>query len=463
MEAARLARRLELILDTMAEGVFTVDLSGQITSWNRAMEQLTGYTADEAVGRHCSLIGCDACNAQRGACGVEHCELFGRGEVHALECHVRRKDGTTVPVRKNARVLYEDGEVLGAVETLTDQCALKLAESRAAQATAQLRQRYALGSIVGKSPRMQELYEQIELAAASDVSVLVTGETGTGKELVAGAIHTASARREQPFVKVNCSALSESLLESELFGHVKGAFTGAYQDKVGRFEAADGGTLLLDEVGDVSPLIQLKLLRVLQEHEFERVGESATRRADVRVIAATHRDLRDLMRAGQFREDLYYRLKVFALHVPALRERREDIRLLVDHFIRVFGEQTGKPIAGVEPDAARVLLDYCWPGNVRELENAIEHAFVTCSSDRIGLFDLPVDIRRSELRSQVCPDGRPGTHAERPGGHQREADPQEALLAALEATNGNKAAAARLLGINRTTLWRRMKQYEMEQ
>jgi DNA-binding NtrC family response regulator len=201
---------------------------------------------------------------------------------------------------------------------------------------------------------------------------------------------------------------------------------------------------------------------VLQEHEFERVGEAATRRADVRVIAATHRDLRELMRAGEFREDLYYRLKVFALHVPALRERREDIQLLVEHFIRAFGERTGKRIVGVVPDAARVLLDYCWPGNVRELENAIEHAFVTCSGDRIGLFDLPVDIRRSELRSQLCPDGRLGTQAARPRHPQETADPQEVLLAALEATKGNKAAAARLLGINRTTLWRRMKQYRIE-
>jgi PAS domain S-box-containing protein len=462
-DAHALARRLEAVLDTMAEGLFTVDPHGRITGWNRAMERLTGYAEEEALGQHCGLLGCDFCEGEPGERGPEHCALFQQGHVDGVDCHIRRKEGSMVPVRKNARVLTEGGQVIGAVETLTDQCALKQAQSQAAEARSRLAHRYGLENIVGKSHAMQELFDLVDLAAASDASVLVTGETGTGKELVASAIHSRSERQDGPFVKVNCSALNESLLESELFGHVKGAFTGAYRDKMGRFEAANGGTLFLDEVGDLSPLIQLKLLRVLQEHEFERVGEATPRRVDVRVIAATHRDLRARMHDGEFRQDLYYRLKVFTIHVPPLRERSEDISLLVEHFIGRFREETGKAITGLDPDAARALMDYCWPGNVRELENAVEHAFVTCPGGTIGLFDLPVDIRKAELRSEVCPDEvsesppRGTTTASPPAGAGKRGTTREELLALLEACDGNKAEVARRLGVNRSTVWRRMK------
>ena len=462
MDHELLARRLELILDTMADGLFTVDQGGVITSWNQAMERLTGYPGDQAVGRTCKFLCCETCI--EGPCedGKLGCRLFAEGHVSDVKCHIRRTDGSFTPVLKNARVMHdEDGTVLGAVETLTDLSALEQAERRAAEAESQLAERYSLDNIVGKSHAMRELYTLIEQAAASDASLLITGETGTGKELVASAIHYRSRRRDHPFVKVNCSALSESLLESELFGHVKGAFTGAYQDKVGRFEAADGGTLFLDEIGDISPLIQLKLLRVLQEREFERVGESAPRRVDVRVVAATHRDLRELMREGEFREDLYYRLKVFAIHVPPLRERRDDVPLLVDHFIARFGERTGKHITGLDGDAARVVMDHCWLGNVRELENAIEHAFVTCAGGLIGLFDLPAEVRMIELRREACAEGRQRT-AQRPtlpaaGRRGRRGTTREELLRALEATDWNRVEAARLLGVDRTTVWRRMK------
>ena len=459
-----LARRLELILDTMADGLFTVDRQGVITAWNRSMERLTGYSGEEALGQTCQFLRCDTC--VEGPCAGEGagCRLFAEGHVSDVRCHVRHKDGSEVPVLKNARAMRDvDGTVLGAVETLTDLSALERAERRAAEAESQLAERHSLDSIVGHSHAMQDLYTIIEQAAGSDASLLITGETGTGKELVASAIHYRSRRRDHPFVRVNCSALSESLLESELFGHVQGAFTGAWQDKVGRFEAADGGTLFLDEVGDISPLIQLKLLRVLQDHEFERVGESAPRRVDVRVVAATHRDLRALMRAGEFREDLFYRLKVFAIHVPPLRERTEDIGLLVDHFIRRFNEQTGKQVTGLDPDAARAVMDHCWPGNVRELENAIEHAFVTCKGGPIGLFDLPVELRRADLRREVCTDerARPDAPSEpapsgprgRPGTNRND------LLRVLEACEWNKAEAARRLGIDRSTIWRRMKRF----
>ena len=468
MDKALLARRLEIILDTMADGLFTVDSEGTITSWNRSMERLTGYAGDEALGQTCALLQCDACVGGPCAGDGEQCRLFVEGQVDDVECYVRRKDGTLVPVLKNARVLHgDDGAVLGAVETLTDLTALKLAERRAAEAEERIGARRGLDRLVGKSHVMQQLYGLIEQAAGSDASLLITGETGTGKELTASAIHQHSRRKDKPFVKVNCSALSESLLESELFGHVKGAFTGAYQDKVGRFEAADGGTIFLDEIGDISPLIQLKLLRVLQEHEFERVGEATTRRVEVRVIAATHRDLRERMRDGEFREDLFYRLKVFAIHVPPLREHKEDIALLVEHFVGHFADQTGKRITGLDADAVHALMDHCWPGNVRELENAIEHGFVTCEGGLIGLFDLPVEIRKAEFRSQVCTEAAAdraasaGTPA--PAGRRRRpGTTRDDLLRVLEECDWNKAEAARRLGVERSTIWRRMKRFGLE-
>ncbi len=455
MSDQELARKLQAILDTMADGLFTVDTKGVITGWNRAMERLTGYSAEEAIGQRCDMLCCSACEQVASEGSDEcYCGLFALGEVSDVECEVRRKDGSAVPVLKNARVLRDEaGRPVGAVETLTDLTALKRAEARAAQAASLLSERYSLENIVGKSRAMQELYSLIELAAASDATILITGETGTGKELVASAIHYRSPRRDGPLVKVNCSALPETLLESELFGHVRGAFTGAHQDKTGRFELADGGTIFLDEIGDISPLIQLKLLRVLQDREFERVGESITRRVDVRVIAATHRDLRALMREGHFREDLYYRLKVFPIHVPPLRERKEDIPLLVEHLIARLNERTGKTITGLEPDAMRALMDYCWPGNVRELENAIEHAFVTCPAGEIGLFDLPVEVRKAELSREVCVERRAG-----PAGPARaRGTTREELLALLEECGWNKAEVARRLGVDRSTVWRRMK------
>jgi transcriptional regulator with GAF, ATPase, and Fis domain len=261
-------------------------------------------------------------------------------------------------------------------------------------------------------------------------------------------------------VKVNCSALPENLLESELFGHVKGAFTGAIQDKIGRFERADDGTLFLDEIGEVSPLIQVKLLRFLQEREFERVGESRTRKADVRIIAATNRNLRSLVSSGEFRDDLYYRLKVFPIHLPPLRDRKEDIGLLVDHFVSKYRSETGREITGLSHDAAITLMDYCWPGNVRELENAIEHAFVTCPKGEIGLFDLPMEIRRVELRSGTCPPELKGSY----GGSVAAPKPslrsmgREDLMEVLGRFRWNRTRAAAYLGVDRTTVWRRMKQ-----
>jgi len=345
------------------------------------------------------------------------------------------------------------------VETMTDISELILAKRKTAALEEEAHResgRYHL--LVGKSSAMQEVFELIEMAAASNANVLITGDTGTGKELAARTIHERSARSGGPLVKVNCSALPEPLLESELFGHAKGAFTGAIKDKIGRFELADGGTLFLDETGDLTPYIQVKLLRFLQEREFERVGENLTRKADVRIIAATNRDLRELVRSGDFREDLYYRLKVFPVHIPPLRERKEDIGALITHFIAKFKASTGKAIAGLTSEAALTMMDYCWPGNIRELENAIEHAFVTCRTDEIGIFDLPLEIRHVELRLNPCPPRRGEQALPFSGSFGTGGDlSKDRLLAVLKDHAGNRGKTAAALGIDRSTLWRHMK------
>jgi PAS domain S-box-containing protein len=349
---------LRSILDTMADGVYIVDNEGIIRSWNRGAERITGYTAEDVVGQPCDFLKGDRCAECRDE--RNRCPLLAGDTVVRMECRITGKDGRSIPLVKSGKPLCdEDGTQLGVVENIS----------------------------------MQEVYRRIELASESGATVLVTGESGTGKELAAQSIHGGSPRAEGPFVMVNCSALPETLLESELFGHVKGAFTGALFDKAGRFETADGGTIFLDEIGDVSPLIQLKLLRVLQEKTFERVGESRSTTVDVRIITATNRNLKERVSQGAFREDLYYRINVFPVHMPPLRERREDIPLLCDHFVREGSERTGKRVDGFGEDALRLLMDYLWPGNVRELENAVEHAFVTAKGPTLGVIDLPAEIR----------------------------------------------------------------------
>jgi two-component system, NtrC family, response regulator HydG len=441
----------ETILQTMAEGIFIIDTSGVIRFCNKGLESMTALASSSIVGKRCRDIMMCACDS------MTECSLLTGSLVNNLECQLKRTDGTRLPVLKNGRAMKDpDGVIIGAVETLTDISALKQAERRNAALEEQVeRESGKFSGLVGKSKPMQDVFELIDLAAASNASVLITGETGTGKELAARAIHERGPRRLGPMVKINCSALTESLLESELFGHAKGAFTGAIKDKIGRFELADGGTLFLDEIGDVSPYIQVKLLRFLQEREFERVGESVSRKSDVRIITATNKDLRDLLRTGGFREDLYYRLKVFPVHLPALRERKDDIGLLIEYFIDKFNKQTGKTLSGLSSEAALTMMDYCWPGNIRELENAIEHAFVTCRAKEIGVFDLPLEIRHVELRSMVC---RPQTPA-RAGAEELT---KENLAAGLARNGGRKSAAALELGIDRTTLWRAMKRWGMD-
>ncbi|MCK5806242.1 MAG: sigma 54-interacting transcriptional regulator [Lentisphaeria bacterium] len=457
------------ILDVLPTGLIMVDEKGLIRTWNRMMERLTGYVAEEVLGKPCSLLACTTC-VHRGEEGQSpRCRLLDQartqeGEFSAddVECMVRTKNGELIPVLKNIHVLTDDnGTPSGMLETVTDLRRVKNLEKNLAELRESVHPPASVGRLVGASEAIHEVYGRIRLAADSTATVLLLGETGTGKELVAEAIHNGSIRHDRPFVKVNCSALADPLLESELFGHVRGAFTGAVQDKIGRFEAADGGTLLLDEIGDISPMIQLKLLRVLQEQEFERVGESTPTKVDVRVICATHRDLRRLVQEGGFREDLFYRIRVFPVQLPALRERKSDIPLLINSFIGRFNKQTGKRISGLTSEALHCLMDYCWPGNVRELENAIEHAFVTCQQERIDFFDLPPELRMVELRSAYCREERFVGNAPERGQHTSSANTREEFLSVLRQCGWNQSEVARRLGIDRTTVWRKIKRWNL--
>ena len=447
-----------LLLESMADGVFTLDENGKITSWNPAMEAISGYTPEEAVGESCTLLNFNRCFSKSCPAGIIECGICKHGRIDGKECFLKHKNGKDVPVIKSARILKDkNGEVKGVVETVTNLTELQKARRDADEANRRMGEIFRFDNIIGKSSAIQKVFSTIKAAASSDATILIQGESGTGKELVAGAVHYNSSRSDMPFLTVNSSALSESLLESELFGHVKGAFTGAVRDRIGRFEAAEGGTLFLDEIGEISPFIQVKLLRVIQERELERVGESKKRKIDIRIITATNRDLYSLVQQGRFREDLYYRLKVFPINIPPLRERKKDIPILISHFIKLQNNKTGKPIAGVSHAAMRILLDYNWPGNVRELENAIEHAFVLCETEHIDIFDLPVEIRRMEYLL----DAAKLHEADESTGPIRKKMTREFLLEILEASNWNKAEVGRQVGVSRAAIWKYMKKWDI--
>ena len=449
---------LNQILDTMAEGLFTLDASGVITSWNKSMERISGYGADEAVGHTCSLIECSRCFGKMCPADIQACGVIKHGKTEAKECFIRHKEGYDVPVIKNARLAKDDeGRIIGIVETITDLTELQKIKQTAEEAQRKLKKAYSLGNIIGKSAAMQNVFDAIRAASNSRANILIQGDSGTGKELVAGAIHYLGPSAEKPMVTVNCSALSETLLESELFGHVKGAFTGAHRDRKGRFEEAHGGTIFLDEIGELTPYMQVKLLRVLQEREIERVGDSKKIKIDIRIIAATHKDLFQLTREGEFREDLFYRLKVFPIRVPPLRERRDDIPLLVNHFIEKGNRREGKAVRRAGSEAMKRIIEHPWMGNVRELENAIEHAFVLCEGDEIGLKDLPVEIREpGHLECYGVPS--PAAH---PAPVPRQKVTREELVRLLEECRWNKAEVARRINRSRTAVWKYMKKWNI--
>ena len=363
-------------------------------------------------------------------------------------CQLRRKDGLPLDLVKNAAVLRDGhGAIVGGVETLTDITDLVAKEQTILELKALLSPSEGFNGIIGRSSKMHDVYALIRNAAASDAPIIIFGESGTGKELVANAIHDQGRRKKGPFVKVSCAALNESLLESELFGHVKGAFTGADKDRRGRFESAHHGDLFLDEIGDIPLSTQVKLLRVLQEKEVERVGDQTPIAIDTRIVAATHRDLDQLRRERRFREDLYYRLNVIPIHLPPLRERREDIPLLVDHFIKAIRVRTEKQINGVTEEALERLVACQWPGNVRELINVLEYAFVVCQGGLISVHHLPPLM------------GKEPAFAPLKKHNITEHDQQDQLIKVLEETGGNRLRAAQVLGISRVTLWKLLKKH----
>jgi PAS domain S-box-containing protein len=425
------------ILDSINEGVFTVDSEWRITAFNRAAERITGVRRQEALGRPCSdVFRASICEQ---ACALKHTLATGKPIVNAT-AHITSAAGEQIPVRISTAILKDAaGAVTGGVETFQDL-------SQVEQLRKELDSRYTFEDIVGRSAAMRELFELLPQIAESASTVLIEGASGTGKELFARAIHSLSRRQKKRFVAVNCAALPDSLLESELFGYKAGAFTDARRDKPGRFTLADGGTIFLDEIGDVSPAMQVRLLRVLQERVVEPLGAIESVKVDVRVVTATNKDLAELVRQGRFREDLYYRIRVVHLKLPALRERREDIPLLVDRIVAKFNRLQGKDIAGVSEEVLVRLMKHDYPGNVRELENIIERAFVLCRGGWIELHHLPPELRPAlELT-----DGA--------GGAMRLRSMEQHLIeAALKRHRGNRTQTARELGIDPSTLYRKLK------
>lgn len=429
----------DAILESISDGVFTVDLDWRITSFNRAAEEITGITRKDAIGRFCSeVFRSNMCETD---CALRKTLKNGK-PIIGRSGYIIDEEGERIPISLSTAVLRDGaGHVVGGAETFRDLSEVETLRH-------ELEGRFRVGDIVSRSPLMQRLFEVIPAIAVSPSTVLISGETGTGKELMARNIHALSRRSKGPFVALNCGALPDTLLESELFGYKAGAFTGATKDKPGRFALAKGGTLFLDEIGEVSPAMQVRLLRVLQEHCYEPLGGTVTLQTDVRIIVATNRDLSELTRNGGFREDLYYRINVVQVELPPLRRRKEDIPLLVDQFIVKFNHLHHATVQGISPEALSLLMAQDWPGNVRELENIIERAFVLCPDGMLNITHLPGEITRHGNRTDEALslyDARLELEA-------------QAIKAALERNNFSRLAAARELGMHKSTLFRKVRQ-----
>ncbi len=436
--------KTEIILDSIADGVFTVDEEQNITSFNKAAEKITGVSRDQAIGQKCfDVFRADICQSD---CALKKTMTTGDPLIDQ-RINILDSSGTVTPISISTAMLKdEEGKIIGGVETFRDLSTVE-------QLRKEINSKFTVDDIVSKSDAIQRIFDVLPDIATSEATVLIEGASGTGKELFARAIHNLSDRKQKKLVAINCGALPDSLLESELFGYVKGAFTDAKKDKPGRFQLARGGTIFLDEIGDISTALQVKLLRVLQEKEYEPLGATQTVKADVRIIAATNKKLNELVARGIFREDLYYRLNVVKISLPTLAQRKEDIPLLVEHFIRRFNSRTGKNIQGLSQEAMSCLMRHNFPGNIRELENIIEHCFVLCRENQITMAHLPADLlNASSTVSDIA------TSAEDDPMAQNEA---RLIRRTLEKHHGNRRKTAEELGIHKTTLWRKMKKLKI--
>jgi len=435
----------KIILDSIADGVFTVDADLKITSFNRSAETITGIKKEEAIGRHCwEVFRANICEKR---CALKHTMSTGKPVVNQ-SIYIVNLRGDQVPVSVSTALLKDKQDrVIGGVETFRDL-------SVVAELRKELTRRHSFQDIISKNKEMQRLFGVLEQVSQSDATILLEGESGTGKELFAKAIHALSPRKTGPLITINCGSLPDTLLESELFGYEKGAHSTAFKDKPGRLAIADGGTLFLDEIGDISPALQVRLLRVLQDKTYEPLGSTKSLKTNVRIVAATNKSLDDLVDEGKFRQDLYYRINVVKLVLPPLRERKEDIPLLVEHFIRKFGRLSGKEIQGLSPEVMPVLMSHDFPGNIREMENIIEYATVVCKNGLIGAEHLP-----DYLKDQA--EGK----SERPSFEKASSlkDMERSYIyEALSRNDWNRSATAAEMGIHPTTLWRKMRRLNIE-
>lgn len=432
----------DVILDSVNEGVFTVGLGWEVTSFNRAAERITGVPTKQALGRLCSEVFHS--NLCKAGCALKKALDSGKPVVKA-NTHIIDHQGRRVPIRISAAILHdEQNRVIGGVETFQD---LRQVE----RLQQELREQYTFADMVGRSPAMRRIFSLLPRLAITDSTVLIEGPSGTGKELVARAVHSLSPRGDMPLVIVNCAALPDTLLESELFGHKAGAFTDARRDRIGRFARAQGGTIFLDEIGDISAAMQIRLLRFLEDRMVEPLGASKPLPVDVRVVAATNKDLKAQVKSCRFREDLYYRIRVIQFTLPPLKERKEDLPLLIDHILDKLCHLQGREIEGVSPEAMACLLEHDYPGNVRELENILEQGLVLCAGELIEPRHLPPELRPPATAN---PAGNAST---------RLRDMERILIMhALERHNGNRNLSARDLGIDVSTLYRKIKRLGLE-
>ncbi len=435
---------LNIILENIADGVFAIDSDWNIILFNKAAERITGFEQNEALGKKCyDVFQTNICQKD---CALEQSINTGKPLID-VAINILNRSGRTIPVSISTAVLKsEEGKVIGGVESFRDL-------SKIEELKKQLLQKYTFEDIISQNPVMLKYFSILPDISESDSTVLITGPSGSGKELFARAIHNLSDRKDQPYVVINCSALPETLIESELFGYVKGAFTDAKKDKPGSIAQAEMGTLFIDEIGDISPAVQVKLLRFLQEKKYQPLGYTEELDADVRIVLATNRDLTELVSENKFREDLYYRINTVLIDLPPLSERKEDIPLLIDHFIKRFNTSKDKNIKSVSEEVMKVLMNYDYPGNVRELEHIIEYAFILCKKGFIQIEHLPENLKSKSI---------PSTNAKQSVMQPHKLAEKELILNLLRELDWNKTKVAERMGINRSTLWRKMKKFGIE-